>query len=192
MKRSGKRPLRLKWIDTDKGGGNLRSRLVCTEVRKPGTEAIFAPTPPHAAFRLLCSSAVTRRRDGGVRKIYIIDIKRAFFHANTRKPVYVKPPHLRGTKRCWKCKKAMYGTLSAAGEFQEELRDAMETAAGMACAASAPTMFYDAINDVMACGDGKRMARALSLDEVSRVLLIIVSKVLPKYRTSEVQAHGQG
>merc|ERR1712051_393273 len=60
MNRSGKRPLRLKWIDTDKGGGNLRSRLVCTEVRKPGTEAIFAPTPPLDSMRLVVCKAAER------------------------------------------------------------------------------------------------------------------------------------
>ena len=51
VRATGRRPLRLKWIDTDKGGvgrRNIRSRLVCTEVRRPGTEAIFAP---HPAFR---------------------------------------------------------------------------------------------------------------------------------------------
>ena len=50
IRRSGKRPLRLKWIDVNKGDGqcmNIRSRLVCTEVRPKGVEAIFAATPPH-------------------------------------------------------------------------------------------------------------------------------------------------
>ena len=40
---TGKPPLRLKWIDTDKGGEGarmVRSRLVCTEVRPKGKEAI--------------------------------------------------------------------------------------------------------------------------------------------------------
>ena len=38
-----KQPLRLKWIDTNKGGQaafNVRSRLVCTEIRRKGTESI--------------------------------------------------------------------------------------------------------------------------------------------------------
>ena len=52
-RRTGKRPLRLKWIDSNKGDTahpNVRSRLVCTEVRPKGVEAIFAATPPFGVF----------------------------------------------------------------------------------------------------------------------------------------------
>ena len=46
---TGRRPLGLKWIDTNKGDPktpNLRSRLVCTEVRPKGVDAIFSAIPP--------------------------------------------------------------------------------------------------------------------------------------------------
>ena len=55
---TGRRPLRLKWIDTNKGGDGalqIRSRLVCTEVRPKGKEAIFSATPPLESLRLLVS-----------------------------------------------------------------------------------------------------------------------------------------
>ena len=54
--RTHKRPLRLKWIDSNKGDAahpNVRSRLVCTEVRPKGTDAIFAATPPLESLRAL-------------------------------------------------------------------------------------------------------------------------------------------
>ena len=46
---TGRPPIRLRWIDTDRGGlteRNIRSRLVCTEVRRKGTEGHFSATPP--------------------------------------------------------------------------------------------------------------------------------------------------
>ena len=56
IKKSGRRPLRLKWIDVNKGDRknyNIRSRLVCTEVRPRGVEAIFAATPPLESLRVI-------------------------------------------------------------------------------------------------------------------------------------------
>ena len=44
-----KKPFKLKWIDTNKGVQhtfNVRCRLVCTEIRRKGTESIFSATPP--------------------------------------------------------------------------------------------------------------------------------------------------
>ena len=46
---TGRPPIRLKWIDTnkgDKGRPNYRSRLVCTEVRRKGTVPIFSANAP--------------------------------------------------------------------------------------------------------------------------------------------------
>merc|ERR1712051_129066 len=56
IRRTGRRPLRLKWIDSNKGdlvNPNLRSRLVCTEVRPKGVETIFAAIPPLESLRML-------------------------------------------------------------------------------------------------------------------------------------------
>ena len=44
-----KKPIGLKWIDSDKGDRrafNIRSRLVCTEMRRKGTDAILSATLP--------------------------------------------------------------------------------------------------------------------------------------------------
>merc|ERR1712051_754601 len=91
LKRSGKRPLRLKWIDTDKGGGNLRSRLVCTEVRRPGTEAIFAPAPPLDTLRILLSKAAERRgKNGQPLTVQLVDVSRAHFYAPSVREVYIQ------------------------------------------------------------------------------------------------------
>ena len=47
--RTGRKPVGLKWIDTNKGSAEAplyRSRLVCTEVRHEGVEPVFSATPP--------------------------------------------------------------------------------------------------------------------------------------------------
>ena len=51
---TGKRPISVKWVDVNKGDDlspNYRSRLVARDIRLPGEEAIFAPTPPLEALR---------------------------------------------------------------------------------------------------------------------------------------------
>ena len=48
----------------------------------------------------------------------------------------------------------MYGTLGAASDFQDELRDGMEKDVGMISGASVPTLFYDAFRDIAAVGHG--------------------------------------
>ena len=48
-KRKGKPPITVRWVDVNKGDDvepNIRSRLVARQIRQPGEEAIFAPTPP--------------------------------------------------------------------------------------------------------------------------------------------------
>ena len=47
--RTGRKPVGLNWIDTNKGSAGApryRSRLVFSEVRHEGVETIFSATPP--------------------------------------------------------------------------------------------------------------------------------------------------
>ena len=49
-RRTGKPPVSVRWVDVNRGDGlnpNIRSRLVARQIRQPGEQAIFAPTPPH-------------------------------------------------------------------------------------------------------------------------------------------------
>ena len=153
---TGAAPVQSRWRVINKGDAEhmeVRARLVAREFRRAGVDTIFAPTPPLAAFRLLCSRALVQK-PGPPRKLFVVDIRRAFFHARSKRAVFVKPPGLRGTKRCWRCKKAMYGTLGAASDFQDELRDGMEKDVGMKSGAAIPTLFYDDIQDIAAVGHG--------------------------------------
>ena len=55
---TGRNPVGLKWVDTNKGSAEApryRSRLVCTDVRHKGVEPIFSVTPPlETLLVLLC------------------------------------------------------------------------------------------------------------------------------------------
>jgi hypothetical protein len=84
---TGEGPVASRWKVINKGDAanvDVRARLIAKRFKKAGADSIFAPTPPLAGFRLLCSSAVTRRPDDKKRKLFVIDIKRAFFHAQAR------------------------------------------------------------------------------------------------------------
>ena len=69
--KTGKEPVTVKWVDTEKGSGadaRVRSRLVARDFRKKGDndrEDSFAATPPLEALRLLISKAATKTAGGG-------------------------------------------------------------------------------------------------------------------------------
>ena len=101
-RKTHKQPLRLKWIDTNKGDRrtfNVRSRLVCTEIRRKGTESIFSATPPLESLRILLAKAASEapREPGGhfgpdPYKILLIDVSRAHFYADVVRDVYIQLP----------------------------------------------------------------------------------------------------
>ena len=61
-RKTGKPPITVRWVDVNKGDDtnpNIRSRLVARQIRQPGEEAIFAPTPPLESLRTIISLAAT-------------------------------------------------------------------------------------------------------------------------------------
>ena len=141
---TGIKPVDCRWKVINKGDAkhrDVRARLLAREMKKDkiGWETVFAGTPPLWAFRALCSSVRRECRDSrGPRKLRILDIKRAFFHSLHSGTVHVLPPQLRGTGRCWRLKKAMYGTLAAAGDFQDSLVSCLVEDLGLAGGTSSP------------------------------------------------------
>ena len=70
--RAGRPPISVSWVETNKGNDscpNIRSRLVAQEMRLPGEEAVFAPTPPLETLRMVLSHAVMNF-DGEPKKIF--------------------------------------------------------------------------------------------------------------------------
>jgi hypothetical protein len=92
LDRTGRPPVTVRWVDTNKGDDNcpnIRSRLVARQIRGPGQEAVFAPTPALEALRTALSLAATdlpgrpsRCRDPKSEKrvqVSFVDISRDYF-----------------------------------------------------------------------------------------------------------------
>ena len=123
---SGKPPLRLKWIDSNKGDTehpNYRSRLVCTEVRRKGTMPISSATLPLEAIRVvvakLSSEDPSTKKDP--LKAMLVDVSRAHFYAPAVRDVFIElpreDPRYGDGVTCGRLLKTMYGTLDAAEQW---------------------------------------------------------------------------
>ena len=117
--RRGRKPVGLKWIDTNKGGADApryRSRLVCTEVRHEGVEPIFSATPPLETLRVLLSVAF-QEDVFRVEDLFLIttaDVSRAHFYADAVRDVYARlpdeDPKAKQPGVCGKLRKTVYGS----------------------------------------------------------------------------------
>ena len=65
MERTGKKPIQVRWIDTDKGMGGYRSRLVAKEFRTDARMDLFSATPPLELVKLLVAMVATAQKDRG-------------------------------------------------------------------------------------------------------------------------------
>ena len=130
---TGKSPIGVRWIDINKGdtqNWEYRSRLVAKEIKRDKRDVMFAATPPLEAKKAPFSLAVTeefgstkhsggRRRGKGPRKLLFIDVKRAYFQASAKRPVYVQlPPEDASPGQCGRLNKSMYGTRDAAQNWE--------------------------------------------------------------------------
>ena len=103
----GRSPISVRWVDVNKGDHacpNIRSRLVARQIRGPGEESTFAPTPPLETLRSIISLAATdlpgrpvccRDPESEDRmQVSAVDISRAYFNASTEggPPTYVQLP----------------------------------------------------------------------------------------------------
>ena len=112
----------------DSENPKIRSRLVAREIRGPGQEACFAPTPPLKSLRIVLSCAVSdiggqaqkswSPKSESRMQLFLLDISRAYFNAKTdpNKPTYVQLPDEVGAPpgACALLRKHMYGTQKAA------------------------------------------------------------------------------
>ena len=155
---TGRGAISVRWVDTNKGDDvspNIRSRLVARQIRGPGEEPIFAPTPPLETLRTVISLAATDLpgRDPCCRdsesddrmQISAVDISRAYFNASTEggPATYVQlpaedPDSARGM--CGFLLKHMYGTQAAADGWQQEYAGFMREL-GFQQGAASPCIF---------------------------------------------------
>ena len=125
-KKTGKAPVSVRWVDTNKGGEGeivVRSRLVARDFKggDKDRDDLFAETPPLEAKRLLFSRAVSRRRDGKLRKLLFIDVRKAHLNPECKEDVYIELPEECGVGKgmCGKLNFWLYGFRPAAQAWEK-------------------------------------------------------------------------
>jgi hypothetical protein len=81
----------VKWVDTEKLGVVVRSRLVARDFKTMGErerEDLFAATPPLELLNAQLSRAASKRG----RKVLVIDVKQAHRNPNCEAEVFIELP----------------------------------------------------------------------------------------------------
>ena len=126
--KTGQPPIGTRWVDVNKGDDQnpeYRSRLVAQELNTHKRQDLFAATPPLEAKKLLLSLAAIegiRFKKGcksSGKNLDFIDVRRAYFHANARRLVFVNlPPEDYQEGVCGRLNKSLYGTRDAAQNWE--------------------------------------------------------------------------
>ena len=114
-------------IDVDKGvkeRPNYRARLVGRELKMDRRLDQFAATPPLESLRLLCSVCASNQNRRRPYRIMAADVKRAYFYAKCRRPVYIEisiEDFAAGDEAMvGKLNLSLYGTRDAAQNWAKE------------------------------------------------------------------------
>ena len=143
-KTTGNGAISTKWIDINKGDDrqpNYRSRNVAREIAHKKQEGLFAATPPLEVMKLLLSTLTTANKG---ERLMVADVKRAYFHARSKRLTYVKlPPEdtLPGEENmCGRLNYSMHGTRDAAANWSEEYTE-MLPSMGFTVGKATPCVF---------------------------------------------------
>ena len=93
MHAKGKTIITTRWVDTNKGtkeDPNYRARLVGREIKKDNRLDLFSATPPLETMKVLISECAHGQEEG--KRMAVVDVKRAYFYAPTRREIYIKIP----------------------------------------------------------------------------------------------------
>ena len=123
---TGKQPIGIKWIDTNKGDEtcpDYRSRLVAQEIKRSNLDEMFAATPPLEAKKYLdVAGNVVEAQERPTFDALIHRREEGRFHAEARRPVFVKLPVEDGSPgMCGRLLKSFYGTRDAASNWEERI-----------------------------------------------------------------------
>ena len=138
MRRTGRPPISVRWVDVNKGDDlnpRYRSRLVARQLKamdRTGT-SYFAPTPPLESLRTILSFASSTigkwrpcydPRSNRRIQISCVDVARAYFNAKTdpEEQLYVRlpPEHPDHGTHAGELVRHMYGTRPSADGWREE------------------------------------------------------------------------
>ena len=84
-----------KWVDTDKGHGGYRSRLVGREIKRDKRQDLFSPTPPLEVLKLLIAYCSKNQRTDKPKRSGVIDVSGGYFYAKLQESA-VYPDSRRG------------------------------------------------------------------------------------------------
>ena len=130
------RPYTLKWVDTRKAEGHVRSRLVVREIKaakredeKLEAQDVFSAMPPVESLKILVSHCMTEQVDSRGRPLCIgvWDVSRAHFYGKSRRRVYTTlPEEMAKPGFVARLCKTMYGTQDAAHVWLETWGEQLE------------------------------------------------------------------
>ena len=92
VRSSGGKIITTKWVDTDKGHGGYRSRLVGRELKRDKRLDLYAPTPPLETLKLLVAYCAKSQGTPKPKRIGIFDVSRAYFYAPCQRPIFIEIP----------------------------------------------------------------------------------------------------
>ena len=140
--RTGKAPLKARWVDIDKGT-RYRSRWVAKQFKGSDSEEWFAATPSIEALRALISLS----KSGPKKKaLMVCEVSRAFFYAPVQHEIYVElceeaKKTVEDNNMCAKLRMSMYGTKAAAAQnWQKKVQETMATF-GFSIGKASPVLF---------------------------------------------------
>ena len=142
-----------KWIDQNKGDSecpNYRARLVGREIKRDQRTDLFAATPPLESLRLILSICASNQGNPNSSKDYVImynDVKRAYFYAPAKRPVYIKIPDEDfedgDENKVGVLNLSLYGTRDAAQNWAAKYTGVLENI-GFVKGVASPCNFYHA------------------------------------------------
>ena len=86
-----------KWVDTDKGHGGYRSRLVGREVKRDQRQYLFSLSPPLEVLERLTAYCAKNQHADKPMRIGVIDVSRAYFYAQCKRALSIGPRRGLGT-----------------------------------------------------------------------------------------------
>ena len=149
----GQRIVSVKWVDTNKGTEEhpeMRCRLVARDFRcgDKDREDLFAATPPWELKRLLMSHAADRS-GGKIRKMLLVDVKKAHLNSDCKEEVYIElPPEVgAGADKVGKLRRWLYGFRPAAAAWEYHYAGKLEEE-GFVRGLATPVSFYHREKDI--------------------------------------------
>ncbi|CAK0863589.1 unnamed protein product [Prorocentrum cordatum] len=169
---TGRPPIPLKWVDTNKGDAerpNYRSRLVVKEIKakkRPDEQLeaseVFSAMPPLEAMRSLVSLMVTWTREAPLHIQESLRKKgRAHFYGKAQRRIFVELEEESrkeyGEDKCGLLLKSWYGTQDASKIWQGDYTELLEEH-GYKAGVSCPAVFFKEVDETRLLGHGDDFA----------------------------------